>query len=41
VLAGALAGARWGASSIQADQLSHVEPFPQIRQAAEALAATW
>lgn len=41
VLVGALAGARWGASSIPTRALGHVSVLPRIRQAAEALAGTW
>jgi len=39
VLVGAIAGARWGASAIPKRLLSHVEPLPRVKVAADALAA--
>jgi ADP-ribosyl-[dinitrogen reductase] hydrolase len=41
VLVGAVAGARWGASAIPPSALAHVDIFPRVRAAAEALAAGW
>ena len=41
VLVGAVAGARWGASTIPPPALAHVEILPRVRAAADALAADW
>jgi ADP-ribosylglycohydrolase len=41
VLAGAIAGARRGASEIPSAALSHVSILPRVRAAAEALATAW
>jgi ADP-ribosylglycohydrolase len=41
VLVGAVAGARWGASTVPALALGHVEILPSVRTAAEALASGW
>ncbi len=41
VLVGALAGARWGASSIPPAALVHVAILPRVSQAADALASGW
>jgi ADP-ribosyl-[dinitrogen reductase] hydrolase len=41
VLAGAIGGARWGASSIPAEMLAHCEVLPRVIQAVEALAQGW
>jgi ADP-ribosylglycohydrolase len=41
VLVGAIAGARWGASAITQSSLTHVDVFPRVRAAAEALVSGW
>ncbi len=41
VLAGAVAGARWGASAVPFPALAHVEILPRVRATAAALAAGW
>jgi ADP-ribosyl-[dinitrogen reductase] hydrolase len=41
VLVGAIAGARWGASTIPQAALAHVDILNEVRAAAEALALCW
>jgi ADP-ribosylglycohydrolase len=41
VLVGAIAGARWGASTIPANDLEHVGILPRIRATAGALSNGW
>ncbi|MBK06739.1 MAG: hypothetical protein CL920_09425 [Deltaproteobacteria bacterium] len=41
VLVGALAGARWGASSFPEEMYQHVVDLPRIQKAADTLAAQW
>jgi ADP-ribosylglycohydrolase len=41
VLAGAIGGARWGASTIPDSTLAHVEILPRVWDAATALATGW
>jgi ADP-ribosyl-[dinitrogen reductase] hydrolase len=41
VLVGAIAGSRWGASSIPTASLGHVSLLPRLTTAAESLAAGW
>lgn len=41
VLAGAIGGARWGASTIPSSSLTHVAILRQVREAADALGAGW
>jgi len=41
VLVGAIAGARWGASTIAPSSLAHVDILSRVRPVAEALAAGW
>jgi ADP-ribosyl-[dinitrogen reductase] hydrolase len=41
VLAGAIGGARWGASAVPQAALAHADTLPRVRAAAEALAAGW
>jgi ADP-ribosyl-[dinitrogen reductase] hydrolase len=41
VLAGAIAGSRWGASAIPKPFLSHVDVLPRVKAAAEALGVVW
>jgi ADP-ribosyl-[dinitrogen reductase] hydrolase len=41
VLAGVIAGARWGGVAIPANSLGHVEILPRVKSAAEILASGW
>jgi ADP-ribosylglycohydrolase len=41
VLAGAIGGARWGASTILQPAVVHVDILPRVRTVAEALATGW
>jgi ADP-ribosylglycohydrolase len=41
VLVGAIAGARWGASTIPPSSLAHVDILPRVKASAESLAFGW
>ncbi len=41
VLVGAVAGARWGATSILPSSLAHADILPRVKAAADKLAAAW
>ena len=41
VMAGAIAGSRWGASAIPASSLAHVDIMARVRAASDALAGGW